>query len=166
MQVEKGRIEDLEAIMGVYGKARQLMRKSGNPRQWTGGYPSKEKILEDLGKSRLYVVRDEQGAIHACFVMAVMDDPTYHIIEGGSWSADRPYAVIHRIGQDGTMRGVLHLALALASQEADYIRIDTHEDNAVMRHLLEKEGFRECGTIYVEDGSARLAFDRLTPCGS
>lgn len=166
MQVEKGRIEDLEAIMGVYAKARQVMRMSGNLRQWAGGYPSKEKILEDIGKGRLYVVRDERGEVHACFVMAVMDDPTYHIIEGGSWSADRPYAVIHRIGQDGTMKGVLHLVLTLASQVADYIRIDTHEDNVIMRHLLEKEGFRECGTIYVEDGSPRLAFDRLTPCES
>lgn len=166
MQVEKGRIEDLEAIMGVYERAKQVMRLSGNLRQWAGGYPSQEKILEDIARGRLYVVRDEQGVIHACFVMAVMDDPTYHIIEGGSWSADRPYAVIHRIGQDGTMKGILHLALTLASQVADYIRIDTHEDNVIMRHLLEKEGFRECGTIYVEDGSARLAFDRLTPCES
>ena len=126
--------------MGVYAKARQVMRMSGNLRQWTGGYPSKEKILEDIGKGRLYVVRDGRGAIHACFVMAVMDDPTYHIIEGGYWSADRPYAVIHRIGQDGTMNGILHLALTLASQVADYIRI-------IQDSCRARSGAQECDPL-------------------
>ena len=30
-----------------------------------------------------------------------------------------------------------------------------------MQTLLEKEGFLPCGTIYVEDGTPRLAFDWL-----
>ena len=29
-----------------------------------------------------------------------------------------------------------------------------------MRHLLEKNGFKECGIIYVEDGTPRIAFQR------
>ena len=39
--------------------------------------------------------------------------------------------------------------------------MDTHQDNAPMRHLMEKMGFSHRGTIYVEDGTARLAFDLL-----
>ena len=39
--------------------------------------------------------------------------------------------------------------------------MDTHADNAPMRHLLEKSGFSHRGTIYVEDGTPRLAFDLL-----
>ena len=32
-----------------------------------------------------------------------------------------------------------------------HLRIDTHENNVVMRHLIARHGF-PCGTIYVEDG--------------
>ena len=42
-----------------------------------------------------------------------------------------------------------------------YIRIDTHEDNYVMQNALAKQGFRRCGIIYVEDGTTRIAYDRL-----
>lgn len=38
------------------------------------------------------------------------------------------------------------------------LRIDTHEENKVMRHLIEKSGFAECGIIRVEDGSPRIAY--------
>jgi RimJ/RimL family protein N-acetyltransferase len=40
------------------------------------------------------------------------------------------------------------------------IRIDTHRDNAIMQHLLEKNGFVKCGIIYVEDGSPRIAYQK------
>ena len=38
------------------------------------------------------------------------------------------------------------------------IRIDTHKDNAIMRHCLESYGFRYCGIIYLENGDERLAY--------
>ena len=41
------------------------------------------------------------------------------------------------------------------------IRIDTHEDNKPMRRFLEKCGFKFCGIIYLEDGSKRLAYEKL-----
>ena len=42
------------------------------------------------------------------------------------------------------------------------MRIDTHGDNKVMRHLLQKPGFVHCGTIYVEeDDYPRLAFEKM-----
>ena len=41
-----------------------------------------------------------------------------------------------------------------------HLRIDTHENNAVMRHLITSRGFLPCGTITVEDGTPRLAFER------
>ena len=38
------------------------------------------------------------------------------------------------------------------------IRIDTHADNVIMRHLLCKNGFSEVGTILLSNGSPRVAY--------
>ena len=40
------------------------------------------------------------------------------------------------------------------------LRIDTHEDNRIMQHLLEKNGFIYCGEITVEDGTSRMAYQK------
>ena len=37
------------------------------------------------------------------------------------------------------------------------IRIDTHEDNKVMRHILAREGFEPCGIINYD--GPKLAFE-------
>ena len=38
------------------------------------------------------------------------------------------------------------------------IRIDTHHDNCIMKHILTKDGFTECGVIYLECGDPRDAY--------
>lgn len=45
------------------------------------------------------------------------------------------------------------------------MRIDTHENNKVMQHLIKKNGFQECGIIYVEDGSPRIAYEKYNVFG-
>ena len=40
------------------------------------------------------------------------------------------------------------------------VKGDTHEDNYVMQKVFEKNGFRRCGIIYVEDGTPRIAYQR------
>ena len=42
------------------------------------------------------------------------------------------------------------------------MRGDTHEDNLPMQRVLEKNGFQRCGTIFVEDGSPRIAYQYCT----
>ena len=41
------------------------------------------------------------------------------------------------------------------------LRADTHADNKIMQHLLEKNGFTRCGIIHVADGSPRFAYQKL-----
>ncbi|MEI3312611.1 MAG: GNAT family protein [Faecalibacterium prausnitzii] len=43
------------------------------------------------------------------------------------------------------------------------LRADTHADNKIMQHLLEKNGFTRCGIIHVADGSPRFAYQKLAP---
>ena len=41
------------------------------------------------------------------------------------------------------------------------LRIDTHRGNVVMRKMLEKQGFSHCGTIYLENGDERVAYEKI-----
>ena len=41
------------------------------------------------------------------------------------------------------------------------IRIDTHKDNRIMQHNIEKHGFTYCGIIYLANGDERLAYQKL-----
>lgn len=40
------------------------------------------------------------------------------------------------------------------------IRIDTHRNNIPMQKTLIKNGYRVCGTIYLENGDERIAFQK------
>jgi ribosomal protein S18 acetylase RimI-like enzyme len=41
------------------------------------------------------------------------------------------------------------------------VRIDTHVGNIPMRGMLEKNGYKHCGTIYLTDGESRCAYEKL-----
>lgn len=42
------------------------------------------------------------------------------------------------------------------------VRADTHWDNVIMQHILEKNGFVKCGTIVVENGTPRIAYPKVS----
>ena len=148
---------DLERILEIYAFARRFMEENGNPTQWHSGYPRRELLEQDIRLERLYaVIRD--GKVCGAFVFFIGDDPTYRYIEG-SWEEDTPYGVIHRIA--GVGGGIFAAALDFCRKEINHLRIDTHEDNKPMQHVVEKAGFRRRGIIYVEDGSPRIAYEMI-----
>lgn len=157
--VRRGRAEDLEAVAALYDQARRFMRSYGNFAQWPGGdYPSAVSARQDLADGILYVA-EREGQVVGTFVVAPGPDDTYARIENGSWRSDTPYGVIHRMASRGG--GVFGAALDFALERFDHIRVDTHADNAPMRHLVTKAGFSHRGTIHVADGTPRMAFDYL-----
>lgn len=158
MEIRLATTADLPTIMNIYETARQTMRNNGNRSQWINGYPKRELIEDDISREASYLITSE-GAAHAVFMFAIENDPSYDVIEG-SWLNDEPYGVIHRIGSDGTLRGVLAAAVEYCMAMCDNIRIDTHADNAIMRHVLEKAAFTQCGTIYCHDGTPRIAYQK------
>ena len=156
--IRPAKAEDLPELLRIYAAARAYMVRSGNPRQWWGGYPTKEMLENDIAVgNRLYVI-EEDGKPHAAFAFMLGDDPTYAYIENGQWLNDMPYGTIHRIGSDGETHGVFEKALDFCRTICSNIRIDTYKDNRTMQHLILKSGFTYCGTIYVADGSPRMAY--------
>ncbi|MBQ6494685.1 MAG: N-acetyltransferase [Bacilli bacterium] len=152
--------KDLEIIINIYNYAREYMKKTGNTTQWHENYPNKEIAINDINNNNLYVY-EEDNIIHGVFTFIIGEDKTYKIIEEGSWLSNELYGTIHRLASDGKIKGLFNEVLNYCENIISHIRVDTHENNKVMQHLLLKNGFKRCGIIYVEDKTPRIAYEKI-----
>lgn len=157
MEIRKARKEDLDRVLEIYAYARAFMTQNGNPAQWGDSYPKAELLISDIEKGQLYVI-EEQRQIYGVFAFIIGEDPTYAVIEDGTWPDQSPYGTIHRMAGDGKARGLLQLCVEYCREQIDTLRIDTYHDNHIMQGAIEKSGFRRCGIIYTADGSPRIAY--------
>ena len=156
--IRKATYEDLPKLMEVFGKARKIMRASGNMNQWNDGYPSEEIVRKDIEKGVSYVLCEDDSKIIATMAFIPGPDPTYAKIYDGEWLDDSPYHVIHRIAAAEPGHNVAFTLLDWAFLQTGNIRIDTHKDNVIMQHILDKQGFTHCGMIYLANGDPREAY--------
>ena len=181
---------DLPALRPVFEAAKGIMRSDGNPTQWSApGFPSDDLLLHDIERGGGFVIEmierwpvvaghDEKETLFPVDSSTVMPDtghlasrivgyfallpspePTYDFIEG-AWLCDEPYGVIHRIASYPDVHGVFAAIIDFAAARFPRLRIDTHSDNRIMQHLIEKHGFTYCGIIWLTDGTPRLAYER------
>lgn len=169
IEIRKAVIADIPSVMKVISEARETMRTEGNATQWAGPYPSEGTILADVDAGYGHICLYE-GGIVGYFALIPGPEPTYSKIFDGEW-LDKilPYYVIHRIASVPEVHGVFKAIIDFCSSgdagtdEFGMInlRIDTHKDNAIMRKLLDREGFIYCGIIHLASGDERLAYQRL-----
>lgn len=162
LYVRHSTIEDLPAMHSLYALGREHMRAEGNTSQWGPGDDPDQKLENDIRTGISYVVIDDSGSICGTFAFIIGDDPTYTVIEDGSWPDSEPYGTIHRIASDQKTKGILKAALSYCDTEIKNIRIDTHADNKTMQAAAARQGFIRAGIIHVEDGTPRIAFFRKT----
>ncbi len=55
---------------------------------------------------------------------------------------------------------IASFCLCRALSQCGNLKIDTHRDNKIMQHLLEKNGFKYCGIINTDDGTERMAYQK------
>ena len=158
--IRKAQMADLDQMMEIYAEAKRFMDSTGNTTQWKKGHPTREMIQADVENGCIFVCTGEDNMPHAAFKFLVGEDPTYRVIEQGSWKNDNTYGTIHRVASDGTLKGVFSKMVSFCESICPELRADTHENNHVMQHLLEKNGFERCGIIYIDDGSPRFAYQR------
>ena len=156
--IRKATLQDIPAIIEIFAAGRAYMRQTGNLHQWSGGYPDESIIRSDIEAGECFVI--VQKTVCAVFTLLSQPDPTYAYIEG-AWLTDGPYGTIHRIASNGTVRGVVQMAVDFALQYHKVLRCDTHKDNLSMQAALERAGFIHCGVIYLADGDPREAYERL-----
>lgn len=158
MNIRHANPADLDRVMEIYARAQQFMRENGNPTQWSNVYPTRGLIEDDIAKQISYVVTDNTEKVQGVFVFVIGKDRTYAVIRGGAWKNDDPYGTIHRIAASGEVPGVFGTAIDYCKTRINNLRIDTHENNRVMQHLITKSGFTFCGHITADDGTDRLAY--------
>ncbi|RZJ30951.1 MAG: N-acetyltransferase [Flavobacterium sp.] len=162
MEIRKAGLQDIDTILSVIDQARQIMRETGNESQWTNGYPSREVISSDINSGNAYVCIGNQEIVGYFYLACgIQVEPTYNEIEGGSWLDDKPYGVIHRLASARKAKGISQAAFDFAFTKIDSVRVDTHKDNLPMQNYLRKNGFTYCGIIYLTDGAARDAFQKV-----
>ena len=167
MTFEKTDLKELDAITQIVSDARSRIGRLGID-QWQYGYPSREVISEDIRRGRSYVARDDDGSL--CAVFTVIDDgePVYDKIFDGAWVTEGAnYLAVHRIAVSSQKlrRGVASQAMEFVEKMAVEqgrvsVRIDTHEGNAPMRAMLERNGYVHCGSVYLESGEHRVAYEK------
>ena len=151
-------------MMEIYHIAQERMIATGNPTQWAHSYPTEELIKSDINAGISYVIESD-GIVHAVFMLMDTREPTYTNIDG-TWLNDAPYLTVHRVASDGRMHGVVSTVLDYCKESGcESIRIDTHENNLIMQHQIEKNGFKRCGIVYMEDGSPGIAYQWVKGMG-
>ncbi|MBR3726205.1 MAG: N-acetyltransferase [Prevotella sp.] len=154
--------QDGEGIIEVFAAAKGIMAASGNATQWKEGYPSLEAVRADIAQNGSFVI-EENGRIVGYFAFLRSPEPTYAKIYDGQWLDDTlPYHVVHRIASRPDVHGIFRDIMDFCFANEQNIRIDTHRNNRIMQHNLEKHGFSYCGIILLASGDERLAYQRLS----
>ena len=145
----------------------KLSLKNNGVNQWQNGYPNEEVIITDILNDESYVL-EHNSEIIGTTALSFRGEKTYDKIYEGKWLSNGEYAVVHRIAScriDGVksvgteiLKEVERICL---SRNIKNIKIDTHEDNKIMQRLLSKNNYKYCGIIYLEDGSKRIAFEKV-----
>lgn len=159
MEIRRSNLEDLMAVLPMYESAREFMAQNGNPTQWGSTHPSKELIISDLLSDNGYVCVDNEQIV-AVFYFAKQIEPCYFTITNKGWLNDKPYGVIHRLTVLKGAKGVASFCLDWCFNQCGNVRVDTHRNNVQMQRRFISSGYVECGIIYLENGSERIAFHK------
>ncbi len=164
INIIRAEISDLEDILSVVEDAKLFLKENGVD-QWQDGYPNEEVIRGDVS-GNAYVLKCENETVGYFFFTSY--ERSYDEIYGGEWKSSPKYLVLHRIALKNAFRGQSIPRLIYSFVE-DFalnngylsLRIDTHEDNKIMRKSLIKNGFEYAGIIYLyESGAKRLAYEK------
>ena len=150
---------DVDAAESIYDSAREFMKNNGNPTQWDSTYPGRKDIVEGIELGVSYVCCDGDEVVATFHFETDAHERVYEEIDG-KWKNDAPYAVIHRIAVRHHGKGIVDFCFSECFKRFPNLKIDTHRDNIPMQKCLLRTGFEHCGTVYLPDGSERLAYQK------
>lgn len=165
MKIRHSNNQDIEVIMTIIKQAQDYFKSSGID-QWQNNYPNNQVIENDIRLNESYVIEMNEKIV-GTYVLSFRNEDTYNTIYDGAWLTNEKYAVVHRIAFDQSIKGkgysreILNMISSQCIEQTIFsIKIDTHEDNLVMRNMLISNGFEHCGTIFLRDGNKRLAYEK------
>lgn len=162
MEIRLAHPNEVNTIFEIIEDGRRQLAASGSD-QWQNGKPDLETIIEDILQGYGYVALVD-GFIAA--YVAVLDghDSLYDEIYDGKWQHDNyRYISFHRLAVSSAFKGQgiaqTFLQGLVEAHDGPDFRIDTHEKNTAMQHIIQKLGFTYCGKVPV-DGE-RLAYQKI-----
>ncbi len=179
--------DELNEAMAIINAAKRHLKAQGID-QWQTGYPDEACIRGDIAVQKGYFIverregsakgGEEEGAVEGAEGKGVREEilgylcidfdgePAYEGLKG-AWHTQSAYVVIHRMAFSELARGrglsarVFPLVEDMSRRRGVHAcRVDTDADNGKMLHILQKNGFAHCGTIWF-DNSEKVAFDKV-----
>lgn len=162
--------EDSAFVLEAYRLASEQFKSKGID-QWQDNYPNLNSFLKDLSENKSYVLEVfEDGQYHfvGSLYLSFDTDSTYTGENSSVWQYNMPYAVIHRIVISTSYLGcgygriMFYFAALLASKRDIFsFRLDTHEDNYIMRQLLTQLQFANKGKIRFKRSEEDALIERI-----
>ena len=155
MEFRTATIDDLDALVALYGAATQDMLRQGID-QWDEYYPDREILTEDVesGDMTLGLLDGEPAC---AWVVNREYEPEY---VSGAWEhTGGDFCVLHRLCVNPELqgRGLARQAMARMEKNAldkgfDSVRLDVFSQNLHAQRLYEKLGYRRTGEVRFRKG--------------
>ena len=163
MELRAVKLEDVPTAMTIINEAKAHLKSQGID-QWQTGYPDDACIEKDvLDQKGFFVVEQENILGYLC--IDYDGEPAYKDLRG-TWHTSEKYVVVHRMAfqQEARGKGISTAVFQMVENMSrargiTAFRVDTDADNKKMQHILKKNGFLYCGTIWF-DNSEKIAFDK------
>lgn len=157
MQIRPTQEDDIGKVMEIYDQARRFQREKLNLVQWEDGYPSPERLTQDmaLGGSRV-LVNDHNQIVGTLFIQEGPDQ--IYLPLKADWSDRDEIVTIHRIATGNQSSGLGNFLYGWLRDHYNNIMIDTHDRNTVMKHLLAKYGYQYLGQVTIANGTLRNTY--------
>lgn len=166
MEFRQAKISDLDQIVEIIELSKKYLKET-KVDQWQDGYPAKEDLRRDIESGNSYVLTNKDEIV-ATTVISLDGESTYNSIFNGEWITNEDYIVMHRVAVHDKYKGkgifkelIKEAEILALNKGISSIKIDTHRDNISMQRAVVKNDFQKCGIIYLEDGSERIAFEKV-----
>lgn len=156
MHIKKAEMSDYPRIVEILKDGRNQLAERGID-QWQGDYPNLEHVKEDVKNGYAFLVHSDDHETVGTFTILPAPDHAYDELDG-QWLLDtQDYRTIHRVAIHSDHAGQGYASKLFEAvidhfkdNEPDVksLRIDTHEDNKAMQHLITKSGFTRVGTLH------------------
>ena len=167
IMLRKAKNNELDKILQIINEGKQFLKEQGI-NQWQHGAPGINDIEKDIKQETSYVYELDGEIVGTAMLNTYdADYEKYPTI----WTKCNNYLVIHRLSvkKECRSQGVSHkfmndIILFAKENSVEYIRIDTHKDNVIMRKYLSKNNFKELDEIKLSmknslDDKERIAYE-------
>lgn len=165
LMLRKAKNNELDKILQIINEGKKFLKEQGI-NQWQHGAPGINDIEKDIKQETSYVYELDGEIVGTAMLNTYdADYEKYPTI----WTKCNNYLVIHRLSvkKECRSQGVSHkfmndIILFAKENSVEYIRIDTHKDNVIMRKYLSKNNFKELDEIKLSMKNSLDDKERIT----